>query len=89
MHASSWRPPTGSQATTAPRGSTRWPGPGIDPGEGPEISLADFAGQIAGAVGLEPDPEWGRSRPGEAVGVFSEEEERLVEERLRGLGYLE
>jgi predicted AlkP superfamily phosphohydrolase/phosphomutase len=64
-------------------------GSGIDPGEGPEISLADFAGSVAEAVGLEPDPEWSRSTVGQAVGVFSEEEERLVEERLRGLGYLE
>jgi predicted AlkP superfamily phosphohydrolase/phosphomutase len=64
-------------------------GPGIDLGEGPEISLADFAGSVAEGVGLEPDPEWSRSAAGQAVGVFSEEEERLVEERLRGLGYLE
>ena len=64
-------------------------GPGVAPGEGPEILLADFAGRIAEAVGLEPDPEWSRAPAGEAVGVFSEEEERLVEERLRGLGYLE
>src|SRR5204862_8032091 len=28
-------------------------GPGIEPGDGPEISLADFAGRIAEAVGLE------------------------------------
>ena len=63
-------------------------GPGVDPGEGQEISLSDFAVRIVEAVGLEPDPEWGRAS-GEAVGVFSEEEERLVEERLRGLGYLE
>jgi predicted AlkP superfamily phosphohydrolase/phosphomutase len=61
----------------------------IDPGEGPEISLADFAGIVTEAVGLEPDPAWGRSAVGEAEDVFSEEEERLVEERLRGLGYLE
>jgi len=45
--------------------------------------------EIAEAVGLDPDPEWGHSPAREAVGVFSEEEERLVEERLRGLGYLE
>jgi predicted AlkP superfamily phosphohydrolase/phosphomutase len=64
-------------------------GPGIEPGPGPEISLTDFAGQIAAAVGLEPDPEWGRAEEPEAVAVFSEEEERAVEERLRGLGYLE
>jgi hypothetical protein len=61
----------------------------VDPGEGPEISLADYAARIVAAVGLEPDPDWGRGRAGESVGVFSDEEERLVEERLRGLGYLE
>ena len=72
-----------------PEGIYAVAGPGVDPGEGPEISLADFAGQVAGAVGLDPDPEWGGGPSGEAVGVFSEEEERLVEERLRGLGYLE
>jgi predicted AlkP superfamily phosphohydrolase/phosphomutase len=64
-------------------------GRGVDPGEGPDVTLSDFAGRIVEAVGLEPDPEWGRAPSGEAVGVFSEEEERLVEERLRGLGYLE
>ena len=63
-------------------------GPGIDAGEGPEISLADFAGSVAEGVGLKPDPEWSHTASGQAVGVFSEEEERLVEERLRGLGYL-
>ena len=72
-----------------PEGIYALAGPGVDPGEGPEISLADVAGRIAEAVGLAADPEWGRGRVGEAVGVFSEEEERLVEERLRGLGYLE
>jgi predicted AlkP superfamily phosphohydrolase/phosphomutase len=64
-------------------------GRGVDPGEGPDVTLSDFAGRIVAAVGLEADPEWGRAPSGEAVGVFSEEEERLVEERLRGLGYLE
>jgi predicted AlkP superfamily phosphohydrolase/phosphomutase len=64
-------------------------GQGVPQGAGPEISLADFAGQIAEAIGLEPDPEWSRAPSGEAVGVFSDEEQRLVEERLRGLGYLD
>jgi predicted AlkP superfamily phosphohydrolase/phosphomutase len=58
-------------------------------GQGPEISLASFASQITEAVGLQPDPEWSRVPAGEAVGALSEDEERLVEERLRGLGYLE
>jgi predicted AlkP superfamily phosphohydrolase/phosphomutase len=64
-------------------------GPSLADAWGPELSLGDFAGQIVEAVGLEPDPEWGRASVPEAVGVFSEEEEREVEERLRGLGYLE
>jgi predicted AlkP superfamily phosphohydrolase/phosphomutase len=72
-----------------PEGVYAFAGPGVAPGEGPEISLSDFAGRIVEGVGLEADPEWGRAPVGEAVGVFSEEEERLVEERLRGLGYLE
>jgi predicted AlkP superfamily phosphohydrolase/phosphomutase len=72
-----------------PEGVYVMAGPGIAPGAGPEISLADFAGQIAGAVGLEADPEWGRTTEEEPVAVFSEEDERAVEERLRGLGYLE
>jgi hypothetical protein len=40
-------------------------------------------------VGLEPDAEQSETPAADAVGVFSGEEERQVEERLRGLGYLE
>ena len=64
-------------------------GQGIAHEEGPEISLADFAEQIARAAGLEPDAEWSSAPATESVGVYSAEEERQVEERLRGLGYLE
>jgi predicted AlkP superfamily phosphohydrolase/phosphomutase len=72
-----------------PEGIYALAGRGTAPGPGPEISLSDFAGQIAEAVGLQPDPEWSRAPAGEAVGVLTDEEQRLVEERLRGLGYLE
>jgi predicted AlkP superfamily phosphohydrolase/phosphomutase len=72
-----------------PEGVYAMAGPGIPQGHGPEISLADFAGRIVESVGLDPDPEWSRAPAVEAVGAMSEEEERLVEERLRGLGYLE
>jgi predicted AlkP superfamily phosphohydrolase/phosphomutase len=64
-------------------------GPGIASGPGPEISLGDFAGRITEAVGLEPDEEWGKGPGREPVAAYSDEEGRLVEERLRGLGYLE
>jgi hypothetical protein len=64
-------------------------GPGITQTEGPEISLTDFAGLIAETVGLEPDGESTAAAIAEPIGVFSAEEERAVEERLRGLGYLE
>jgi predicted AlkP superfamily phosphohydrolase/phosphomutase len=65
-------------------------GPGIEPGHGPEISLADFAGRIAEAVGLEPGAgEDDAVASDDEEPVFSEDEEREVEERLRGLGYLE
>jgi predicted AlkP superfamily phosphohydrolase/phosphomutase len=64
-------------------------GPGVAPGGGPEISLADFAARIAEAAGLQADPEWNQAPPAEPVSVFSEAEQREVEERLRGLGYLE
>jgi predicted AlkP superfamily phosphohydrolase/phosphomutase len=72
-----------------PEGVYAFAGPGIAAGSGPEISLADFAGQVVEATGLAPDPEWSRSQALEPVAVFSEEDERAVEERLRGLGYLE
>jgi predicted AlkP superfamily phosphohydrolase/phosphomutase len=72
-----------------PEGIYVFAGPGIPNEEGSEISLADFAEQIARAVGLEPDEEWGRRPSAEPVGAYSEEQERQVEERLRGLGYLE
>ncbi|HEY7563255.1 MAG TPA: alkaline phosphatase family protein [Gaiellaceae bacterium] len=72
-----------------PEGVYVMAGPDIAPGDGDEISLADFAGQIVSATGLEPDPEWRSGAAVEAVGAFTKEEERLVEERLRDLGYLE
>jgi predicted AlkP superfamily phosphohydrolase/phosphomutase len=72
-----------------PEGIYVMAGPGIEPGEGSEISLGDFANQIMDAVGLEPDPDWGQALTAEPVGSFSEDEERQIEERLRGLGYLE
>ena len=72
-----------------PEGIYALAGPGIANEEGQEISLADFAEQIARAVGLEPDEAWSRAPSAEPVSVYSEEQERQVEERLRGLGYLE
>jgi len=72
-----------------PEGVYVMAGPTVANGSGPEISLADFASQIARAVGVEPEAEWsptGADEPGDA---FSEQDERAVEERLRGLGYLE
>jgi len=72
-----------------PEGIYVMAGPGIEPGEGSEISLGDFANQIMDAVGIEPDPDWGQALTHEPVGSFSEDEERQIEERLRGLGYLE
>ena len=62
-------------------------GAGIEPGPGPEISLADFAARIAEAVGLEPDAEWNRAPAAEPVSVYSEAEEREVAQRLADLGY--
>jgi predicted AlkP superfamily phosphohydrolase/phosphomutase len=64
-------------------------GPGIEPGAGPEISLADFAGRIAAAFGLTDTPDDGPVVASGPAAVFSADEEREVEERLRGLGYLE
>jgi hypothetical protein len=72
-----------------PEGIYVFAGQGIANEEGPEISLADFAEQIARAVGLEPDAEWSSAPAAESVGAYSAEQERQVEERLRGLGYLE
>jgi predicted AlkP superfamily phosphohydrolase/phosphomutase len=60
----------------------------FEPGQGEEISLADFAGLIARTVGVE-DTEWGEAPAREPVAALSEQDERAVEERLRGLGYLE
>jgi predicted AlkP superfamily phosphohydrolase/phosphomutase len=65
-------------------------GPGITPGPGPEISLADFAARISRGAGVEPDPQTDSSgAPAKQAAVFSDAEQREVEERLRGLGYLE
>jgi hypothetical protein len=72
-----------------PEGIYVFAGQGIANEEGPEISLADYAEQIALAVGLEPDAEWSSAPAVESVGAYSAEQERQVEERLRGLGYLE
>ena len=64
-------------------------GPGAGPANGAEISLTDFAALISEAAGVEPDAGWSAAPEEEAVAVFSDEEQREVEERLRGLGYLE
>jgi predicted AlkP superfamily phosphohydrolase/phosphomutase len=72
-----------------PEGIYAMTGPGVPTGEGPEVSLAHYASRIADGVGLEPDAEWSRGPAAEVASAFSEAEERLVEERLRGLGYLE
>ena len=62
-------------------------GPGAAAADGSEISLADFAGMIEAAARLEGTAD---DAPAEAAaGVFTADEEREVEERLRGLGYLE
>jgi len=72
-----------------PEGVYVMAGPTVAHGSGPEISLADFASQIAEAVGVEPEAEWSPAAAGEPGDAFSEQDERAVEERLRGLGYLE
>ena len=64
-------------------------GPGIEAGEGEEISLADFAGLITRGVGLTPDDEWHAPAEAQPAEVFTAEEQREVEDRLRDLGYLE
>jgi len=64
-------------------------GPGAGPANGAEISLTDFAALISRAAGVEPDAGWSAAPEDEPVAVFSDEEQREVEERLRGLGYLE
>jgi hypothetical protein len=64
-------------------------GPAVGAADGSEILLTDFAAIIAAAVGVEPAQTWSASQPEPAIAVFSEQEQREVEERLRGLGYLE
>ena len=72
-----------------PEGVYVMAGPTVAHGSGPEISLADFGSQIAEAVGVEPEAEWSPTGADEPGNAFSEQDERAVEERLRGLGYLE
>lgn len=64
-------------------------GPATGPADGSEISLCDFAAIIAAAAGVEPDAAWSAAAVESQGSVFSDEEQREVEERLRGLGYLE
>jgi predicted AlkP superfamily phosphohydrolase/phosphomutase len=65
-------------------------GPGVAPGEGPEISLADFASRVLEAAGVQTgSPAGAGDVAAERATVFSDAEQREVEERLRGLGYLE
>jgi predicted AlkP superfamily phosphohydrolase/phosphomutase len=61
-------------------------GPGFEPPES-EIQLSDFSGIVLRALGVESQPHMPAVAP--AADVFSADEEREVEERLRGLGYLE
>ena len=63
-------------------------GPGVESGDGEEMSLADFAGIVTRTLGVDG----GAAEPLQPVAApdaFTEEEQREVEERLRGLGYLE
>jgi predicted AlkP superfamily phosphohydrolase/phosphomutase len=64
-------------------------GPAAGTADGGEISLTDFAGLIEAAAGLEAGPERPAAPVSAEGSVFSDEEQREVEERLRGLGYLE
>jgi predicted AlkP superfamily phosphohydrolase/phosphomutase len=72
-----------------PEGVSGAAGPGTGPADGSEIALTDFAAIIAAAAGVATDAA-GPAAPDEPEeAVFSDEEQREVEERLRGLGYLE
>ena len=62
-------------------------GPGFEPGRGVEMSLAGFSDLISSAAGAAPPVPAGV--PATGGETFSEDEQREVEERLRGLGYLE
>jgi predicted AlkP superfamily phosphohydrolase/phosphomutase len=64
-------------------------GPDIPASLGPEIQLGDFPRHILNALGLSAGPAGVQAPVAETGSAYSEEEERLVEERLRGLGYLE
>jgi predicted AlkP superfamily phosphohydrolase/phosphomutase len=72
-----------------PEGVYVMAGPAVEVSAGPEIQLADFPHHIMDALGLSDDPEWARAGITDLGSPYSEEEERLVEERLRGLGYLD
>jgi hypothetical protein len=72
-----------------PEGIYAAAGPAAGAANGSEISLRDFAGIIAAGAGVEPDAAWSAAAAEPAGSVFSDEEQREVEERLRGLGYLE
>jgi predicted AlkP superfamily phosphohydrolase/phosphomutase len=72
-----------------PEGIYVMAGPEIPVGGGEEIQLADFYDHILDALGLSADAAEGRASVPETGSAYSEDEERLVEERLRGLGYLD
>ncbi|MGN6378682.1 MAG: alkaline phosphatase family protein [Gaiellales bacterium] len=61
-------------------------GPGLEPPQG-ELQLSDFAGIVLRALAVEGSPQ--ATPAASADEVFTADEEREVEERLRGLGYLE
>ena len=79
-------------------------GPGIESTRLPEMSILDVAPSLLGRMGIEiPGDLQGKSVVGDIVGqsaevtdhveskaddVYTEEEQRAVEERLRALGYL-
>jgi predicted AlkP superfamily phosphohydrolase/phosphomutase len=72
-----------------PEGIYAMAGPGVAAGEGADIPLAGFAGRILAAAGVEPAEAPADDREPEAAAVYSEREQQEVEERLRGLGYLD
>ena len=82
----------GMNGTHRLHGLYAWIGAGHPAGPGPDVKLAELGAGVLELFGLSAGSAAerpGAPSPSEATAVYTPAEERVLEERLRALGYLE